>query len=247
MARKRLEKLISEFQNLRLLKSCGTGVNAIESINAQQPDVIFLDIQLKDMDGFEVLKKISPAKQPLVVFATAYDSYAIQAFDVFAFDYLLKPFKKNRLKKTVDQVTRHFQSNADPHIAQQLNSIISQFEKNFKKASVPNAKNRILLKQGNSEVFVLIEDIKYILSSGSYIEVHTIAKKYVQRVSMGDFLKYLNRPEIVRIHRSTAINTNRIQRIVHSDYGEIEAEMESGKRFRISKSYRQNFKQAIEM
>jgi len=243
LARQRLKNLILEIPELQILDTCSTGKKAIEKINQLQPDLIFLDIKLKDMNGFDILEQISVEKSPLIIFVSAYDEFALKAFDYFAFDYLLKPFKDERFFKAVSNAINHFKHDDFIHFEDKLNNLI-KYVKNDEGVpmhSKNQAKEKLAIKLGNKVSFLEMKEIKYIIASGYYAEIFTNEKKHLLRESLTNLTQRLDSDQFIRIHRSTIVNINSISELIHSNYGEIDLKTTDNKLFRISKSYKKEF------
>ena len=243
LSRQRLENLITDIPELQIIGTCSTGKQAIESINALQPALLFLDIKLKDMNGFDILEKIDTEKPPLVIFVSAYNEYALQAFDHFAFDYLLKPFKDERFFKAIKNVINHFKSEGYVHLEDKLDNLIEQVKKeDHNLEQKPNqTREKLAVKLGNKIAFLKTKEIKYIVASGYYAEIFTTDKKHLLRESLTNLTHKLDSTQFVRIHRSTIVNMNYISELIHSNYGEIDLKTTDNKLFRISKSYKKEF------
>ena len=244
LARQRLENLVVDVPQIHLLGSCKTGKEAIAKIDELKPELVFLDIQMKDMTGFNVLEKITVKKKPLIIFVTAYDEFALKAFDYFAFDYLLKPFKDDRFfksaKKAIDILHQDGHSQFEAKIEDLLKSI--QERKDTFRLTY---KNKLPIKTGNKIYFIDTQEIKYITASGYYAEIHTEQKKHLLRESLTNLMDNLNLGSFIRIHRSTIINLKFIGELINSNYGEIDVKMTDGQLFRISKGYKKEFIQKI--
>lgn len=245
LARKRLFNLVKDVQEFDVLDQCKTGKEAILAIDGLQPDLIFLDIQMKDMSGFDVLKNIKTEKKPLVIFVTAFDTYAVKAFDFLAFDYLLKPFKKERFQQAVDRAMAHFTKNKDSALDQKFENLLRYIDNSASKNNEVGFKNKIPVRTGNVVSFIDAGDIRYVVASGSYIDINTAKKVFVHRSSLHHFLNEIGNNELLRIHRSTIINVNFIDKVIHSNYGEIDVKMKDERLFRISKSYRKSFQNIV--
>ncbi len=244
LARQRIFNLIGQKSALECIGEARTGKMAIEMIVDKKPDLIFLDIQMKDMNGFDVLKALE-AKRPVVVFVTAYDHYAVKAFDFLAFDYLLKPFKKERFNSCVDRVVEYVNKDNTSDFNEKLKTLLNHVnESNIGKRST-YFKNKLMVKTGKEVSFLETSTIKYILASGSYIDIHTIDKKYVQRMSLTSVLADMGNSAFSRIHRSTLIHLGYIDKLIHSDYGEIDVKMKDGRLFRVSNGYKREFLKTI--
>ncbi len=238
LARRRLLTLVEEMDDLHLLGQCKTGKEALLSIEELQPDLIFLDIQMKDMSGFDVLQKLKSGKKPMVIFVTAFDVYAVKAFDAFALDYLLKPFKKERFQQAVSRAKSQFEKETENSLDHKFQKLIAYIEEEKSENTRSNTKSKLPIKIGNTVSFIPYSEIQYILASGSYVEICTLDKKHVLRDSLQNILEEMEYKQMLRIHRSTIINTDFLEKVLHSNFGEIDVKMKDGELFRVSKSYR---------
>lgn len=237
LARQRLEKLLSSRDDVTIVQQCSNGRSAIEAINMLRPDLIFLDINMKDMTGFDVLRGIPQAHWPITIFATAHDEYAIQAFDVFAFDYLLKPFKEERFYASLDKaVAAVGQKKQQEHI-EQLKSLVDYLQKEQQKQKP----GPLTLKHGSKISLVQPHDIRYVAASGYYIEVYIgDNKKILLRESMTNMLELLSAPQFFRVHRSTIINMDFLAEVQYTGSGDVVVKMKDARTFRVSKSYKED-------
>jgi len=245
LARKRLLTLVEEMEDLQLLGQCKTGKEAVLTIEELQPDLIFLDIQMKDMSGFDVLQKLKTHKKPKVIFVTAFDTYAVKAFDAFALDYLLKPFKKERFVQAVARAKQQFKSETENSLEQKFQKLLQYIEEEKSEKSGTASKSKLPVKIGNTVSFINYSDIQYILASGSYVEICTVDKKHVLRDSLQNIINEMDSKHMLRIHRSTIINTAFLHKVIHSNFSEIDVKMKDGSLFRVSKSYRKEFQQNL--
>lgn len=245
LARKRLLALVEEMEDLQLLGQCKTGKEAVLRIEELKPDLIFLDIQMKDMNGFDVLKKLKTPKKPKVIFVTAFDTYAVKAFDAFALDYLLKPFKKERFEQAVTRAKEQFKSETENSLEHKFQKLLQYIEAEKSEKSSPVSKSKLPVKIGNTVSFIPYSEIQYILASGSYVEICTLEKKHVLRDSLQNIMNEMDSNQMLRIHRSTIINTAFLDKVIHSNFGEIDVKMKDGSLFRVSKSYRKEFQKNL--
>ena len=246
LARKRLQKLVADIPEFLPIGECGTGKEAIASIKELSPDFIFLDIQMKDMTGFDVLKQLDPNDHPLIVFVTAYDEYALKAFEFFAFDYLLKPFKKERFEVMARHVIKHFEVDQGSKLTERLVGLMKYINRTNTGRNV-GVSERIAVRTGRAVTFVEVKDVKYIIASGSYIDIHTPEKTIVHRSSLNQLLEEVSTPSLVRIHRSSIINLDCVSKVVRSQTGDYEVRMNDDKLLRVSKSYRNALQVALRM
>lgn len=232
LARQRIRALLAQRQDVALVGECKSGAEALRAIREQQPDLIFLDIRMKDMSGFEVLQNLSESEAPLIIFSTAYDQYALRAFDVFAFDYLLKPFKEERFHKSLDKAVRLLQEKQAPADGSQLGALLEYLRPDNRRRTLP-------IRQSGKICFVDMADIRYVEASGYYIEIFTGEKKFLLRESLANMERQLEGQHFIRIHRSTIINTAFLGHIEQIGFGDVEAHMKDGRVFRVSKTYKE--------
>lgn len=244
LARKRILNLLDEVKEIEVLGECSNGQTAIAEINQLKPDLLFLDISMKDMNGFEVLQEIKVSPKPIVVFVTAYDSYALKAFDVDAFDFLLKPFRDERFFRTINKVLKTTRSEAENNFEKRFHELFELYSRDKKKPVLPT---KLPVKQGNKTVLINPPEINYILASGYYAEIYVDDKKYLLRETLNNLDKFLDDNRFFRIHRSAIINLDQVKELVHSDYSEVDVRMKDNKLLRISKSHKKEFLEKLGM
>ncbi len=238
LARSMISQMLRPRSEFDIIGECGTGRSAIQMINKFNPDLIFLDIQLKDMTGFDVLEEIT-VNFPVVIFATAFDTFSLKAFDYFAFDYLLKPFNEDRFYKSINKVIENFKTSDTDYLQQKIQSLLEYMQPKPEQSSKLPKTIPVPLK--NKTTFLNTEDIIYITASNSYIELFTEDNKYVLRNSISNIMTELSDRQFFRIHRSTIINLEFIKELINSNYGEVDVRMKDMKQFRVSKSYKKEF------
>ncbi len=242
LARKRVLYLLRQVPDVEVLGECSNGKGAIAEIDQKRPDLIFLDINMKDMNGFEVLQKINLSPKPIVIFVTAYDNYALKAFDVDAFDFLLKPFKDERFFRTIEKVRKISANEADQNFEKRIIELFNLYKTKSQKME---ALDKLPIKQGNKTILLNPIDIMYITASGSYAEIFVENKKYVLRETLSNLCESLDSGKFIRIHRSSIVNLRHIKEIVHSEFSEIDARMADNTLLRVSKSYKKDFLEKV--
>lgn len=241
LARQRIENLLNDLQEIVIVDQCKKGSEAVTKIKEYSPELIFLDIELKDMTGFDVLHRLDPASRPLVIFVTAYDEFALKAFDYFAFDYLLKPFKDERFYGTVKKVINHFSRDNASIFYKKMDELLTFVKGSNTLETEKLYKYKLPIKLGNKVTFINTEEIRYITASGYYAEIYTETKKHLLREPLTNLIEDLDSSIFIRIHRSTIINMKFIKELISSNYGEMDVKMLDNKVFRISKSYKKEF------
>lgn len=245
LARIRIRKLIDQHGSLNVIGECSNGENAIEKINTLNPDVVFLDVKIGSMTGFDIIESISLPKKPMFIFITDYHEFALKAFDYFAFDYVLKSFKDERFFAAIDNLIEYKRKEELSDLNNNLENMLDMFMEK-KGSTSPLIGKKINIKSGNRIIFLDITSIKYISASGYYVEIYTIDnKKYLLRESLSSIITRLNSNQFIRIHRSTIINSNYINEVITSNYGETDVKINDNKTFRVSKGYKKEFQEMM--
>ncbi|NLD36676.1 MAG: response regulator transcription factor [Desulfatiglans sp.] len=204
-ARKKLSSFIKNSGCRCEIHEATNGVEAVEKINGLNPQLVFLDIQMPGMTGFEVIENIGLEQMPFVVFVTAYDHYALDAFEVNAIDYLLKPFDMERFQKAFDKALDRIESNKPVEV---------DFTKLLTEINLPKRfKERFLVNQSSRYFFIQTEDIRYISSEEKYVSLHTDSSTFLLRETMNNMEERLDPDKFVRVHRSYLVNISYIKEI----------------------------------
>jgi len=237
LARQRIVGLLKAYhKSIKIIGECKSGEEAIKTIQTTKPDLIFLDIQMRDMNGFDVLNRLPADHIPIIIFVTAYNQYALRAFDYFAQDYLLKPIDEQRFEKSINRVIKLIHSGNANISSNNLSALIQLLEK--KDTTTESQSNVLSVKQAGKIHFLEKETIQYVMASGYYVEIFTQDRKYLLRESLAALLQRLQAGFFVRIHRSTIINTNYLKEINSIGFGDVEVIMKDDRVFRVSKSYK---------
>ena len=203
-ARERLRALLAKEAGLEIVGECETGAQALAAIRSQKPDLLFLDIQMPEMDGFDVLRALG-RELPVVIFVTAFDRYAVKAFEVHALDYLLKPFKPARLTAAVNHAREQLAARGESTLADRIRSLLDE-----RAAADSAAITRIAVRQGERVRFIRADDIDWIEASGNYIVLHTGGEKHTLRETLGSIEAKLPPKEFLRLSRSAIVNLERV-------------------------------------
>jgi len=239
LARDMIREMLSGDSDVEVVGECANGREAIEAIKSLTPDLIFLDIQMPEIGGFEVLESLQGRSSPYVIFATAYDQYAVRAFEVHAFDYLLKPFDQERFdaawQRAKQQIKHDRTGERDRHILALLEEL----------KSGPRYLERLVVKTGGRVFFLDVDDIHCIEAEGNYVRVHDKAKHYLLRETISGLEEQLNPKEFLRIHRSAIVKIDKIKELQPWFHGEYRIILENGKQLTLSRNYRANLQDAV--
>ncbi len=231
-ARKKLISFIKESLEDVNIYEASNGIEAVEKIGNEKYDLIFLDIQMPGMTGFEVIEHVGVENMPAVVFVTAYDQYALDAFEVNAVDYLLKPFDKNRFNKSLDKAYEKLIIKKSTE--SELKNILKVINKTKKIAE------RFLVSHGSKYFFVQAEDIIYVSAEEKYVSLHTNTCTYLLRETMTKMEEKLNPEKFTRIHRSFIVNIQQIQEMQPWSHGDYLVILKNGEKINMSRRYRDN-------
>jgi len=231
LARERLRQLLQDEPEIELLGECADGTEAVEVIQRQSPDLIFLDIQMPELDGFGVLQAMTSTRAPVVVFVTAHDKFALRAFEVHAADYLLKPFDRERFKKALARALDRVKHREGA--AQQAQAAVLA---ELKPPSRPL--ERLAVKTSGKVIFVKLEDVDYIESAHNYVEVHVDKQSHLLRETLNSIEARLPAEKFVRISRSVIVHIERVKELQPLFYGEYAVTLHNGTRLTLSRRYR---------
>lgn len=239
LVRRGLRAILEQETDITIVADARNGLDALEAISKHAPNLVFLDVQMPGMDGFEVLARIPAASRPAIIFVTAFDEYAIRAFDVHAVDYLLKPFDAARVGVALDRArARH----ATPPSADdpRWDALLSQLKPG------PRYADRLLLKDDGSVVVVLVADIDWIESADNYVKVHARGVRYKVRQTIKTLETQLDPSQFARAHRSAIVNLDRVRSLDPMAAGEYVLTLSTGDKLTLSRGYRDSFRKQLE-
>jgi two-component system LytT family response regulator len=237
-AQTRLLQLLEREHEIKVVGVARDGHEALEMIRAHTPHLMFLDIQMPLLDGFGVLQETAPEFRPVTVFVTAYDKYAIQAFEAHALDYLLKPFSDQRFEAALKRVVQIVRSQAVNDLGARLASLLEE------RAGINDRSGyleRVVLKSSGRVTFLDIADVDWIEASGVYVYLHVGQKTHLYRSSVAHLLQRLDPKGFVRVHRSAAVNTSRIKELQPRSHGDYTVVLKDGTELIMSRGYRPQF------
>jgi two-component system LytT family response regulator len=245
MARASIRVLLGSDPEIELVGECASGVDAVTAIAARAPELVFLDIQMPQMSGFEVLDAIGAARRFVVVFVTAYDSYAVEAFDAQALDYVLKPFDDRRFQRAVERAKDRIRHARLDHLATELVHVMAGGQATDKPTAEPA--ERIVIRDGGRTVFVPLSDIDWIEAADYYVQLHVGAKSYLHREPMRDLEARLDPRRFVRIHRSAIVALDRVAELRPSAHGDHRVRLRDGTDLRLSRARRGRLRALLAM
>jgi len=223
LARSRLRKLLAEAPDLEIIGESSNGPEAIAFIREHQPDLVFLDVQMPEVSGFDVLRSLPTEQWPAVVFVTAHDQHAVEAFEVNAVDYLLKPFTQARLLAAVQRARQHLEARNLAASNQRLAGVLISAKPE------PAYLSRIAVKTGTQTLFIRVEDVDYVESAGNYALLHTRSENHVLRETLTNLEAKLPPHLFLRISRSILVNLERIKGLQSSPRGEYLVILQDGR------------------
>ena len=239
LAREMIREMLGADSDVEIVAECSNGREAVDAIKSLRPDLVFLDIQMPELGGFEVLASFEPEATPYVIFVTAYDQYAVRAFEVHAFDYLLKPFDNERFDTAWQRVKAQIKVDQSGERDQHILALLEELK------SGPRHLERLVIKNGGRVFFLNVQDVYCIESEGNYVRVYDNQKGYLLRETISNLEEQLDPKQFRRIHRSAIVKIDRIKEMQPWFHGEYRIIMENGKELTLSRNYRANFQGAV--
>jgi two-component system LytT family response regulator len=233
LAREGIITLLQGARDFNVIGVCANGEEAIEAIEAKQPDVVFLDVQMPEIDGFQVLESLDPKRIPTVIFVTAYDQYALRAFDIHAVDYLLKPVDAERFTQALDRARKRLESKRSNGSDKHLKSLLEELKSKDRKLE------RLVVKTGGKIFFLRTEEIDWIEAAGDYVKIHINTTEHIIRERITELESKLDPSRFLRIHRSTIVNIDRIKEMQPMFYGDYVVILRNGTQLNLSRTYRE--------
>jgi two-component system LytT family response regulator len=235
-ARRRIRRLLAAEPGMTVVGECGDGESALALIARERPDLVFLDIQMPERDGFEVVKAIPPADLPAILFVTAHDRYALRAFDVHAVDYLLKPFTLDRFRTALSRARERIARRAeDPGLASLAGTLRAQ----------PAWLTRVAVRTGGRTVFVDLSAVDWMDAADNYVRLHVKQREYLVRDTLASLEARIDPGRFVRVHRSAIVQIDRVAEIRPQSHGDAELRLEEGTRVPVSRTWRERVQRAL--
>ncbi|HLJ48086.1 MAG TPA: LytTR family DNA-binding domain-containing protein [Bryobacteraceae bacterium] len=238
-ARQRIIDLLSRDSQVAAILEASDGLSAVDIIQNRKPDLVFLDVQMPELTGLEVIAEVGAERMPLTVFVTAYDQHAIRAFEANALDYLLKPFSDERFETTMARVSNRIDERSVREFGRRILRMVTPAPAR----DLPL--DRLVVKSGGSTRFVRTADIDWIEAAGVYANLHIGGKEMLYRAALNDLAERLDPLRFVRVHRSAIVNIESILHLEPISHGEFEVILKDGSRPRISRTYRRELEKRL--
>jgi len=243
LARRKLRVLLDSEPGVQVVAECQDGQQTVNAVQTHRPDLLLIDIRMPDMDGFQVLKQIAPDEMPVVVFTTAYDQFAIRAFEAHALDYLLKPFDGERLHHAVERARAELLKLHDRDLTGRILDLLA---KNMEpKMESKQGDDRMVIRAGGKVVFLDVKEIDWIEAAANYVKLNVGKDSYLLREGIGSISERLDPDRFVRIHRSVIVNVRKIKELQPCESGEYIAVLRNGKELSCSRGYRTQLQRLI--
>ena len=232
LAREGIRLLLATDPEIDVVGEAGNGLDAVAAIRQFEPDLAFLDIQMPGMNGFDVLASLGRDELPAVVFVTAYDRYALRAFEVHALDYLLKPYDDDRFFMALEKAKQQLRLAEVSALSERLRGLLETYE------APPKRVSRLAIKSSGRVVFLDVDDIDWIEAADYYVQLHVGDKSYLHRQSMTSLEKQLDPESFLRIHRSAIVHRDRIRELRHQGRRELVVVLDGGIELKVARSHR---------
>lgn len=248
LARENLALLLADDPEVDLVGQCEDGDEAVEAILSLKPDLVFLDVQMPGKSGFEVLQTLGLEAVPVIIFVTAFDQYAIQAFEAQALDYLTKPFRDERFHQALARAKHQIRLTATGSVNQQIQQLMKVLEHHqtqVQSPAPPPFRQRLMVKQQGRAQLIAVENIDWIAAEDYYVQIHQGSKSHLLRESLQHLETTLDPANFFRVHRSALVNLNRIKAIEQDVGGSFEVVLTSGVRIKVSRKRRKQLEQIL--
>ena len=234
LARARIRRFLASEKDVEIAGESGDGAAAVADVARLKPDLMFLDIQLPEATGFEVIEQLAGDHMPVVIFVTAYDRYAIQAFDVHAIDYLLKPYTRERFGRAMERARKQLSNASRAELDQRLMSLLEHAA-----GGEHRHLQRLMIKSSGRIYFIKADEVDWIGAEGNYVNLHVGRETHLLRETMSHLATKLDPEKFVRIHRSTIVNVDRVKELQPLFSGDYVAILHDGTQLNLSRAYRE--------
>jgi two-component system LytT family response regulator len=235
-----LRSMLARQSDVEVVQDCRNGAEAIDAIRRLAPDLVFLDIRMPDMDGFDVLGQLDRAERPRVVFVTAHDEFAVRAFELHALDYLLKPFDEPRLAETLSRVRAHFGERQDRELGRRVDELMRHLDAAGRRIE------RLAVKQGETTRVIRVRDVAWLEAEANDVRLHTAEGSFVTRASLQRLEERLDPRQFARIQRGIIVNVDRVRRLAPRGRGDLTVTLADGTELPLSRRYRERLERLID-
>jgi two-component system, LytTR family, response regulator len=235
LARERLRKLLQAEPDMEIVGECANGAEALTVATRERPDLTFLDIQMPELDGFGVMAGLEGEPLPAVIFVTAYDRFALKAFEVHALDYLLKPFDRERFRTALERARRLVEQRQSGDLSRKLSSLLTDLKGS---KAEPKFIDRLAIKTEGRVLFFKLDDIDWIEAADNYVSIHVGSEEHLHRETLSSLEAKLPPARFIRIGRSTIVNIERIKEMQPMFHGDYVVILKNGARLNLSRNYR---------
>lgn len=243
-ARSRLRHLLTRHEDIEIVGESATGSQTVAAIRCRAPDLVFLDVQMPDLDGFGVVREIGPESMPTVIFVTAFDHYALRAFEACALDYLLKPFDDDRFSQALQRAREAVRRARLDGLCGKLQALLGATAQASPEPE-EDAADRLVIRSAGRVLFVETRDVDWIEAAGSYVRLHVGARSHLLRQTLNRLETELDQDRFLRIHRSTMVNRTRVRELRPRSHGESVVILQDGTELKLSRSYRDRLDRLI--
>ena len=241
LARDKLRLMLTAEPGVSILAECRNGAEILDALNTHKPDLLMLDVQMPELDGFAVLNQVPPESLPIIIFTTAFDRHAVRAFEANALDYLLKPFDQERLHQAVNRARAELVKAKDREATHRILNFLSQ-NANWQSPSG----RRLVIRSGGRVIFLGLDEIDYVEAAANYVKINVGKQSYLLRKGIGEIAEKLDPALFVRIHRSAIVNVRRIKELQPVNSGEYIVVLKDGKELSCSRGYRAGLQDLVE-
>jgi two-component system LytT family response regulator len=239
LGRERIRTLLREDAEVDVVGEAADGHQAIAAVEHLRPDLLFLDVQMPEMDGFAVLDAIAGKHMPVIIFVTAYDRYAVQAFEVHALDYLLKAFDRERFENAVARAKEEIRRSRDGVLNERLVTLLEDLESRKQRAT------RLVIKSAGRIFFLPVKEIDWVEAADNYVRIHAGCKEHLMRETLQSLEGRLDPTRFLRVHRSTIVNIDRIREMQPMFHGDYALRLCDGTELTLSRSYRDKLGESL--
>lgn len=239
LARRGMRAHLALEKDIEIVSECRNGREAVEAIATHAPDLVFLDVHMPELDGFGVVEAVGAQRMPTVIFVTAYDRYALRAFEVHALDYLLKPFESERFSRAVQRARSQIERETLDDFSARLRNLLAGIDAEQKYA------RRLVIKSSGRVTFLAVPEIDWIEAADNYVRIHAGEESHLLRETMNSLEDRLDPDQFVRVHRSRIVNIEKIKELQPIFRGEYEIVMRNGKRLESGRAYRDRIQKLL--